>query len=84
VKKEDTMSKLEAEVKFCPSCGHEGNDLICPVCSEKMESLSDAVEKIPDKENKKSDIFDDEMSLEEAQEKEVQEQGMAHEEDSDL
>ncbi|MDH4358904.1 MAG: hypothetical protein OEV37_03160 [Candidatus Berkelbacteria bacterium] len=83
MKKED-ISTLEAEIKFCPSCGHEGNDLICPVCSEKMELLSDAVDKISEKENKKSDIFDDEVSLEEAQEKEVQEQGTVHEEDSDL
>ncbi len=83
MKKEDSISELEAEIKFCPSCGHEGNDVICPVCNEKTESLSDAVGKISEKEKKKSDIFD-EVSLEEAQEKEVQEQGMVHEEDSDL
>lgn len=60
----------EESLRFCPGCGYEGNDLICPLCAAKTESLSDDVARLAKKENKHSEIFDDEVSLEEEREKE--------------
>jgi transcription elongation factor Elf1 len=51
------------EIRFCPSCGHEGHDLICPVCHQRTESLEDEVNRIAKIENDKKDIFED-VSLE--------------------
>lgn len=64
----------EEELRFCVSCGHEGNDVICPVCGENMESLEEEMERISKMENEKSDIFDeDELSLEQERENETDE-----------
>ena len=70
---------IEDSVKFCPVCGHEGNDVTCPVCNEKMESLDDEVNRIAELEKKK-DItgnagLDDEVSLEEVAEEEEKGEG---------
>ena len=62
------MTELN-EIRFCPSCGHEGNDFICPVCHDKMESLEDEVNRIAKMENGREDIFDD-VSLESERDKE--------------
>ena len=72
------------EIKFCPSCGHEGHDVICPACNEKMESLDAEVDRISKADNPEKDIFDDATSLEEEQEKEESELGVPDEEDTDL
>ena len=64
---------MEDEIKFCPTCGFEGNDITCPVCNIQMESLEAEVEKIGKAENKKSELFDD-VSLENEQEKEEKEE----------
>lgn len=56
--------------RFCPVCGYEGDDLLCPVCNEKTESLDVEIDKVAELENKPSDIFDDE-SIEEVEEKEL-------------
>jgi len=67
----------EDSLKFCPICGHEGNDDFCPVCNEKMESLAEEVEKLAEKEDQKDLTEDaglDEVSLEEvAQKEEIEE-----------
>jgi len=57
--------QIEKEAKFCPKCGYEGTDLICPVCpgSEKMESLSAEVDRIS-KIEKQKELIDDQVSLE--------------------
>lgn len=57
------------DIRFCLSCGHEGNDLICPVCHQRMESLEEEVDRIAKIENDKKDIFED-VSLEAEQDKE--------------
>ena len=60
-------------LKFCPSCGYEGTDIICPVCNQKMESLDAEIEKLAEKEESK-DLTDDagldDLSLEEEAQKE--------------
>jgi len=68
------MSKdIIDEIKFCPSCGYEGTDELCPVCAEKMESLGKEMDKISEKEKgKKKDLLED-TSLEQEAEKEVSE-----------
>ena len=71
------------EVKFCPICGHEGNDVVCPACGEKMESLTEEAAKLPDKLEKKSDIFDD-TSLEVEKDKEEQEENVETADDPNL
>jgi hypothetical protein len=71
------------ETRFCPSCGHEGNDVMCPVCDEKMESLVAEAEKLPDKSEKKSDIFDD-TSLEAVKEIEEKEEDAETTDDASL
>lgn len=60
-------------LKFCPSCGHEGNDDLCPVCNEKMASIDDEVEKLAEKEQQKDITEDaglDDVSLDEVARKE--------------
>jgi uncharacterized membrane protein YvbJ len=60
-------------LKFCPSCGHEGNDDLCPVCNEKMASINDEVEKLAEKEEQKDLTEDaglDDVSLDEVVRKE--------------
>lgn len=58
--------------RFCPICGHEGNDLMCPICDEKTQSLAEETARIAKVEDEKSDLFDD-VSLEGEQEKEQKE-----------
>jgi len=57
------------DVRFCVNCGHEGNDLTCPICHEKMESLEEEVKRVAKIEEKPKDIFED-VSLEAEQDKE--------------
>lgn len=56
---------IEESVKFCPTCGHEGNDVVCPICDEKMASLDDEVKRVADLEKAK-DVTEppEELSLE--------------------
>jgi len=65
---------IEGAAKFCPVCGHEGNDVLCPVCNQKMESLDDEVNRVAELEKKKDVTedagLDDEVSLEEVAEEE--------------
>lgn len=65
------------DLKFCPNCGHEGNDDECPVCQTKMESLNAEVEKLAEaeQEDKTEDLTDPlvPVSLEEEAEKEESE-----------
>lgn len=49
---------------FCPVCGYEGDDLICPVCKEKMESVDKELEKIEKVEKDEDLLSDDAISLE--------------------
>jgi len=65
---------------FCPICGFEGHDLVCPVCGEKMESLKVELAKIEQIE-KSDDLFDDEVSLE--SEAEVEEKKYKKEENAE-
>ena len=65
-----TKEASEESLRFCPGCGYEGNDLICPLCAGKTESLADDVARLAKKENQPSGIFDDEVSLEEERDKE--------------
>lgn len=67
----DDPIQEEAGVKFCPNCGHEGNDELCPICNEKMESLKEEVDRVADLEKEK-DVTetDDDLSLEEVASKE--------------
>ncbi|MCX6809458.1 MAG: hypothetical protein NTZ65_01780 [Candidatus Berkelbacteria bacterium] len=62
------------EMRFCPSCGHEGHDIICPSCNEKTESLAAEVDKLAqsEKEDKNKDLteIDTPVSLEEEAEEE--------------
>lgn len=71
------------EMKFCPICGHEGNDVVCPACGEKMESLTEEAAKLPDKPVINNDIFDD-TSLEAEKEKEEQEENAETADDVNL
>lgn len=69
---EDMIDDSQISTKyFCPACGFEGNDLICPVCNIKMESLEHEVEKVA-KIEEKEDILDD-VSFEDAYEQENKE-----------
>jgi len=63
--KEDKDILSQDEIRFCPKCGYEGTDLICPVCpgQEKMESLSAEVDRISKIEEQK-ELIDDHLSLE--------------------
>lgn len=72
MKNKGNVDKID-EAKFCPTCGFEGNDVMCPVCNIPMESLSAEVDRIAKAEENKSDIFDD-VSLEGEQEKEEREE----------
>jgi hypothetical protein len=74
-------ASLTEEIRFCSLCGYEGRDITCPVCNEKMQSLAEEAERISKVENHKSELFDDEVSLEQEQEKEEAQNG---EEDPDL
>lgn len=63
----------EEGLKFCPICGHEGNDEMCPVCNQKMESLDLEIEKLAEKEKSKDLTEDaglDDLSLEDEAENE--------------
>lgn len=64
----------EESLKFCPVCGHEGNDVLCPVCNERMASLDDEVNRVAELEKKKDVTedagLDEEVSLEEVAEEE--------------
>ena len=64
---------MEDDLKFCPVCGHEGNDDICPVCNQRMASIDEEVKKLEEKEEQK-DLTDDagldDLSLEEVAEHE--------------
>lgn len=65
---------LEESLKFCPVCGHEGHDEICPVCNQKMESLDAEIEKLAEKEEAHDVTEDaglDDVSLEEVAEEEI-------------
>jgi len=67
---------VKGTIKFCPDCGYESasEEDICPVCSGKMNSLSEEANKISIK--KKSDIFDDsDVSLDEVAQKEEEQEG---------
>lgn len=67
------MDNIVEEIKFCPTCGYEGSDEMCPVCSEKMESLGKEMDKLSEKEKGKKKDFLDDTSLEQEAEKEVSE-----------
>lgn len=58
-------------LKFCASCGYESasEDDMCPMCNGKMASLQEEADKIDL--DKKSDLFDDEISLDELAEEEA-------------
>ncbi len=74
-----TEEIMEEGMKFCPICGHEGNDEMCPVCNQKMESLDAEVDRVADLEKQKDLTedagLDDEVSLEEVASKEEAESG---------
>jgi hypothetical protein len=55
---------------FCPVCGYEGDDLICPVCKEKMESMDKELEKIEKVEKDEDLLADDTTSFEDVAEAE--------------
>ena len=57
------------DIRFCASCGHEGNDILCPVCHKPMESLEEEVRRLAKIEEENKDIFED-VSLEAEQDKE--------------
>jgi len=80
---ERTNNNKVDETKFCPTCGFEGNDIMCPICNAPMESLGAEVERIAKVEEKKSDIFED-VSLETEQEKEAKKDKHEDEVDSDI
>ena len=80
------MSEEDQEIietwRFCPICGHEGNDEICPICNEKTQSLEEEAKKIAQAEDKKSELFDDpQESLESVQEQEEREEEKNDQED---
>jgi hypothetical protein len=56
---------------FCPICGYEGDDLVCPVCKEKMESVDKELEKIEKKEQDDDLFGEDNLSLEEEADQEI-------------
>jgi len=57
--------------RFCPICGFEGNDLMCPVCNQKMESLDQEIDRIMEKEDEqKNDLLGKDVSLEDEKIKE--------------
>lgn len=62
---------LKEDVKFCGVCGYESvsEDDICPICNGKMASLSEEADSIDLK--PKSDIFDDEITLDQLAEEEA-------------
>ena len=66
------QAKNQAEdIKFCPICGHEGNDVMCPICDQKMESLNQEIDRIAEEEDKdKKELLGGEVSLEEEKIKE--------------
>lgn len=69
----DQVMENEEGLKFCPICGHEGNDEMCPVCNQKMESLDLEIEKLAEKEKSKDLTEDaglDDLSLEDEAENE--------------
>jgi predicted RND superfamily exporter protein len=51
-------------------CGYEGDDLLCPVCKEKMESVDKELEKIEKVEKDEDLLSDDAISLEDEAEAE--------------
>lgn len=69
----DLANSLEGDIKFCAGCGYESSseEDICPICNGKMASLQEEADKIDIK--KKSDIFDDDVSLDELAEEEAAE-----------
>ena len=78
----DDLKELPAD-RFCPLCGYEGEDVTCPVCDGKTESLDAEIEKIAELEKNPKDILADE-SLEEAGEKEILEEDKEDTENKDL
>lgn len=76
---------LQEKGRFCPICGHEGNDEVCPICNEKTHSLAEEAEKIAQVEDEKSELFDDpQESLEAMAEKEEKEEEKNDEKDTTL
>lgn len=70
----DDIAKIINDRGFCQICGHEGNDTICPICNEKMQSLAEETERLAQIENTKSELFDDpQESLEDVQQMEEKE-----------
>lgn len=69
-KSQDLTDPLK-NLKFCATCGYEtsSEDDVCPMCDGKMASLQEEADKLDLK--KKSDIFEDEISLDELAEEEV-------------
>lgn len=67
---------LEGSVKFCSKCGHEGNDVVCPVCGEKMQSLDDEISRVAEieKEEDVTESADDTISLDEVAKEEEKQQ----------
>jgi len=69
-KKKNREDSVE-DTNLCPVCGYSGNDVICPACGGKMESLGKEIEQIAKAEEEKKELFkQDEVSLEIEQEKE--------------
>lgn len=59
-------------MRFCPICGHEGHDIMCPVCNEPMESIDLEMDKIlTEGDEDENGLFSDDISLEEAEVKET-------------
>lgn len=72
---EKDQRNASEDMKFCPLCGHEGYDFVCPVCSEPMESADLEMDKILNQNDESENgLFTDDISLEDEQVKEVKNQ----------
>jgi len=71
----DEIDQLMEDRRFCPICGHEGHDEMCPICNEKTHSLAQETERLAKVEDEKSELFDDPQesleTLEEQEEEQV-------------